>query len=68
MVDIGDLDFVDDVAFCRYLTTEIGTAAIPLNTFYFDPANGAKLARFAFCKTRATLEEAARRRQKLGSK
>ena len=67
MVDIGDLDFVDDVAFCCYLTTEIG-AAIPLSAFDLDPANGAKLARFAFCKTRATLEEAARRRQKLRSK
>lgn len=65
MVDISDLDFPDDVAFCRYLTTEIGVAAIPPSAFYFNPADGAKLARFAFCKTRPTLEEAARRLEKL---
>ena len=65
MVDISELGFPDDVTFCRYLTTDIGVAAIPPSAFYFNPADGAKLARFAFCKTRATLEEAARRLQKL---
>jgi N-succinyldiaminopimelate aminotransferase len=65
MVDIADLGFPDDVTFCRYLTTEVGVAAIPPSAFYFNPADGAKLARFAFCKTRATLEEAARRLKKL---
>lgn len=65
MVDISELNFPDDVAFCRYLTTEIGVAAIPPSAFYFNPADGAKLARFAFCKTRPTLEEAARRLQML---
>jgi N-succinyldiaminopimelate aminotransferase len=65
MVDISDLGFPNDVAFCRYLTTEIGVAAIPPSAFYFDPADGARLARFAFCKTRPTLEEAARRLQQL---
>jgi N-succinyldiaminopimelate aminotransferase len=68
MIDISDLDFADDVAFCRYLTTEVGVAAIPPSAFYFDPADGAKLARFAFCKTRDTLEEAARRLEKLKRK
>jgi N-succinyldiaminopimelate aminotransferase len=65
MVDISELNFPDDVSFCRYMTTEIGVAAIPPSAFYFNPADGAKLARFAFCKTRPTLEEAARRLQKL---
>ncbi|MBE7556593.1 MAG: aminotransferase class I/II-fold pyridoxal phosphate-dependent enzyme [Anaerolineales bacterium] len=65
MVDISELNFPDDVTFCRYLTTEIGVAAIPPSAFYFNPADGAKLARFAFCKTRPTLEEAARRLQQL---
>jgi N-succinyldiaminopimelate aminotransferase len=65
MVDISHLDFPNDVAFCRYLTTEIGVAAIPPSAFYFNPADGAGLARFAFCKTRPTLEEAARRLEKL---
>lgn len=65
MVDISELGFPDDVAFCRYLTSEIGVAAIPPSSFYFNPADGAQLARFAFCKSRAVLEEAARRLQKL---
>ncbi|MCK6626085.1 MAG: methionine aminotransferase [Anaerolineae bacterium] len=65
MVDISHLGFPDDVAFCRTLTTEIGVAAIPPSAFYFNPADGAGLARFAFCKTRPTLEEAARRLLKL---
>jgi N-succinyldiaminopimelate aminotransferase len=65
MADIGQLGFEDDVAFCRHLTTEIGVAAIPPSAFYRDPADGATLARFAFCKTRDVLEEAARRLAKL---
>jgi N-succinyldiaminopimelate aminotransferase len=65
MVDISHLDFPNDVAFCRNLTTEIGVAAIPPSAFYFNPADGDGLARFAFCKTRPTLEEAARRLEKL---
>jgi N-succinyldiaminopimelate aminotransferase len=65
MADISHLGFPDDVAFCRHLTTEVGVAAIPPSAFYYDPADGATLARFAFCKTRDILEEAARRLVKL---
>ncbi|HSM58685.1 MAG TPA: methionine aminotransferase [Candidatus Sulfomarinibacteraceae bacterium] len=61
MVDISDLGFEDDVAFCRHLTTEVGVAAIPPSAFYTTPGGGQTLARFAFCKTEAALEEAARR-------
>jgi N-succinyldiaminopimelate aminotransferase len=68
MVDIAPLNFPDDVAFCRYLTTDIGVAAIPPSAFYHHPADGAKLARFAFCKARPTLEEAARRLKKWNGK
>lgn len=65
MVDISGLDFANDVAFCRFLTTEIGVAAIPPSAFYQNPADGAGLARFAFCKEDKTLAEAARRLQRL---
>jgi N-succinyldiaminopimelate aminotransferase len=65
MVDIGHLDFPDDVAFCRHLTTELGVAAIPPSAFYHLPADGARLARFAFCKREETLVEAARRLMRL---
>lgn len=68
MVDISDLGFPDDMAFCRYLTTEIGVTAIPPSAFYKNPADGATIARFAFCKTHPTLEEAARRLLKLKSR
>jgi len=61
MVDIGRLGYADDVAFCRHLTTQIGVAAIPPSAFYHNPADGAQLARFAFCKTGKILEEAAMR-------
>ncbi len=65
MVDISQLGFESDREFCRFLTTEIGVAAIPPGSFYRNPADGAGLARFAFCKARPTLEEAARRLQNL---
>lgn len=65
MADISQLGFPDDVAFCRFLTTEVGVTAIPPSAFYFNPADGATLARFAFCKTQDVLEEAAHRLAKL---
>lgn len=65
MVDISNLDFANDVAFCRFLTTEVGVAAIPPSAFYHTPADGAGLARFAFCKEEKTLAEAAKRLQRL---
>lgn len=68
MVDIRNQGFANDVAFCRYLTQEIGVAAIPPSAFYQNPADGATLARFAFCKSQATLEKAAERLQKLTSR
>lgn len=65
VADISALDFPDDVTFCKYLTAEIGVAAIPPSAFYHNPADGASLARFAFCKTEDVLAEAARRLLKL---
>ncbi len=51
----------DDVTFCRRLVDQAGVAAIPPTAFYENKNEGAPLVRFAFCKTRATLEEAVRR-------
>lgn len=56
----------DDVALCRTLAAGVGVAAIPPSAFYSDPVEGARLVRFAFCKERATLEEAARRLRGIG--
>lgn len=55
-----------DVNLCRWLTREVGVAAIPPSHFY-SPAHQYltdNLARFCFCKTDEMLEEAARRLQK----
>jgi N-succinyldiaminopimelate aminotransferase len=67
MAGIGPLGFDDDVAFCRYLTAEVGVAAIPPSVFYSDAHKplGKGYARFAFCKRMATLEKAAERLGKL---
>lgn len=53
----------DDRAFCRRLVAERRVVAIPPSVFY-GPEHAAEargLARFAFCKRTATLDEAARR-------
>jgi aspartate/methionine/tyrosine aminotransferase len=61
MADIGALGFPDDVAFCRYLTIEVGVAAVPPSAFYLDPARAPLLARFCFAKREQTLRAAAER-------
>jgi N-succinyldiaminopimelate aminotransferase len=53
----------DGLAFCRSLPTVAGIVAIPASVLY-SPQNeheGRHLVRFAFCKQRATIEEAASR-------
>ncbi len=67
LADIGALPFPDDVAFCRYLTAEVGVAAIPPSAFYADPARAPKLARFCFAKRRETIAAAAERLAGLGA-
>ena len=61
MSDISDLGYRNDVDFCRYLTTEVGVAAIPPSAFYLDPATAPALARFCFAKENATMDAAADR-------
>lgn len=67
MADISALGHGDDVAFCRWLTTEIGVAAIPPSAFYTNEHKhlARHYARFAFCKKMGTLEQAAERLQKI---
>jgi aspartate/methionine/tyrosine aminotransferase len=61
MTDIGGFGFPDDVSFAEHLVKEIGVASVPGSSFYSRPELGAHQVRFAFCKTDATLDEAARR-------
>jgi len=55
----------DDVSFTQHLVKDIGVAVVPGSSFYNNPRDGAQQVRFAFCKTLPTLEEAARRLQRL---
>jgi N-succinyldiaminopimelate aminotransferase len=64
--DVARFGLASDEAFCRWLTTEVGVAAIPLSAFYARKAAAPQIARFAFCKTDGVLDEAARRLEKLG--
>jgi aspartate/methionine/tyrosine aminotransferase len=61
MSDISHLGFETDVEFCRWLTAEIGVAAIPPSAFYLEPARAPLLARFCFAKRAETIQHAAER-------
>jgi aspartate/methionine/tyrosine aminotransferase len=65
MTDISAFGFPDDVAFAKYLVTEIGVAAVPGSSFYRDPADGRTHLRFTFCKTEKTFQAAAERLARL---
>lgn len=61
MADIRGTGFTNDADFCRWLTREVGVAAIPPSAFYADPASAAEqgLVRFCFAKKLETIEAAA---------
>ena len=56
-VDISDVSELSEAEFCKWLTVEVGVAAIPLSTFYgqgFDQ----RIVRFCFAKKDETLNAA----------
>ena len=53
-VDISDVSDLGEADFCRWLTTEIGVAAIPLSAFYGDGFDQ-RVVRFCFAKKDDTL-------------
>lgn len=61
----GRLGLKDDVELCRYLTRDVGVAAIPPSAFYSDPRDGAGFVRFAFCKTEKTMRAAIERLERM---
>jgi methionine aminotransferase len=63
-VDYSSVSGLDEEAFCRWLTAEVGVAAIPLAAFYEDGRNQ-RLARFCFAKRDETLLAALERLTKL---
>jgi methionine transaminase len=59
-VDISEVSNLNEADFCKWLTTEIGVAAIPLSAFYgngFDQ----RVVRFCFAKKDETLHAALNR-------
>jgi aspartate/methionine/tyrosine aminotransferase len=66
LVDHTPFGFDSDVVFCKHLIEHVGVAAIPCSAFFHEPKDGARLVRFAFCKTEETMTAALdRMRQKL---
>jgi len=67
MADFGKWGFKDDVEFAKYLTRDIGVAAVPGSSFYNGESLegkrplGKNIVRFAFCKKMETLRAAAER-------
>jgi aspartate/methionine/tyrosine aminotransferase len=66
LVDISELDFEDDTAFCVWMAREIGVAAVPGSSFYREPVR--HLVRMHFAKREETLAEAGRRLLRLREK
>jgi aspartate/methionine/tyrosine aminotransferase len=65
MTDISGFGFANDVEFAAHLVKEVGIACVPGSSFYKHPKDGSQQVRFAFCKKPETLDEAARRLEKL---
>ncbi len=65
MSDISAFEYPDDVKFVRYLIEEIGVAAVPGSSFFFNPRDGLHFIRFCFCKKDETLQSAGERLARL---
>ena len=63
-VDISEVSDLSEAEFCKWLTTEIGVAAIPLSAFYGDGFDQ-QVVRFCFAKKDETLKLALERLQAL---
>ena len=59
-VDYSAVSELPEADFCRWLTLEVGVAAIPLSAFYAGGTEQ-RLARFCFAKKDSTLEHALQR-------
>jgi methionine aminotransferase len=64
LVDYSAVSELDEEAFCRWLTTDVGVAAIPLSVFY-EGGFEQKLARLCFAKKDETLHRALERLARL---
>lgn len=60
LADYSAISTLDDVAFCRWLASTVGVAAIPLSVFSRQEQDS-KIIRFCFAKQDITLQQAAER-------
>lgn len=58
LMDYSEISDRDDLSMARWLTTEVGVAAIPVSVFYEKPPES-RLVRFCFAKEDSTLTHAA---------
>ncbi len=63
-VDISEVSDLKEAEFCKWLTAEIGVAAIPMSAFYADGFDQ-RVVRFCFAKKDETLNTALQRLAKL---
>ncbi|WP_305856573.1 methionine aminotransferase [Balneatrix alpica] len=61
LLDYSEISDKGDVEMARWLTTEIGVAAIPISVFYAEPPQDLRYLRFCFAKNTDTLQQAAAR-------
>ncbi len=66
LADMPEGTGMDDTAFAKYMVSKIGVAAVPGSSFYRSEEGRHKL-RFTFSKRDETLQEAARRLEKLNN-
>ncbi len=64
LADIPESAKMDDMAFARYMVSEVGVAAVPGSSFYRSE-DGKRKLRFTFSKKDETLIEAAKRLERL---
>ena len=58
---VRELEHLDPLAAAMHLIERVGVAAVPGDNFYGRSTSGERYLRFAFCRRRDTLEDAARR-------
>jgi aspartate/methionine/tyrosine aminotransferase len=63
LVDVSRYDVNDDVAFCEWMTRDVGVAGVPGSSFFAEPTH--HLVRFHFAKRIDTLMKAGRRLSRL---
>jgi aminotransferase len=61
LCDFSALSDKDDATFGRWMAAEVGVAGVPGSSFYHGGGPGKSMIRFAFCKRKETLEQAAER-------